>query len=34
MKIYPVRNQAPHHEDVWEIGGIAPPILNLGTKWG
>jgi len=24
---------ALHHEGVWEIGGIAPRILNLGNKW-
>jgi len=24
---------APRHEDVWESGGIAPCILNLGTRW-
>jgi len=21
------------HEDLWENGGIAPRILNLGTRW-
>jgi len=24
----------PHHEDVWVSGGIAPHILNFGTRWG
>jgi len=27
-------NLAPHHEDVWGSGGIAPCILNLGTRSG
>jgi len=27
-----VLSQAPHHE-VRERGGIAPRILNLGTRW-
>jgi hypothetical protein len=29
-------NYAPHHEDVWHSGGIAPCILNLplfGGEW-
>jgi len=33
MKIYPVLNYVLHHEDVWVSGGIAPPILNLDTRW-
>jgi hypothetical protein len=32
MKI-PVLNQAPCHELIWENGGIAPCIINVGTKW-
>jgi len=24
---------APFHEDLWESGGTAPRILNLGTRW-
>jgi len=28
-----VLNQAPHHEEVLGCGGIAPRILNLGTRW-
>jgi hypothetical protein len=32
MKTYVVLNQAPRHEDVWGNGGIAPRILNLGTR--
>jgi len=30
---YPVLTQTPRHEDIWVSGGIAPRILNLGTKW-
>jgi hypothetical protein len=26
-----VLNYAPRHEDVWESGGIAPCVINLGT---
>jgi hypothetical protein len=26
-KIVPELNYAPHHEDVWGSGGIAPPFL-------
>jgi hypothetical protein len=33
MKTYAVLNKAPHHEDIWWSGGIAPRILNLGTRW-
>jgi hypothetical protein len=29
----PVFNRASHHEDVLRNGGIAPHILNLGTRW-
>jgi hypothetical protein len=28
-----VLNEAPRHEDVLGSGGIAPRILNLGTRW-
>jgi hypothetical protein len=28
-----VINQAPRYEDVWVSRGIAPRILNLGTRW-
>jgi hypothetical protein len=33
MKTCPVFNYALCHEDVWGNGGIAPFILNLGTRW-
>jgi len=33
MKIYPLINQAAHHEDIWGSGGITPHILNLDTRW-
>jgi hypothetical protein len=33
MNMYPHVNQAPHHEDIWGSGGIAPHILNLRTRW-
>jgi len=33
MKMYPVLNLAPRHENVWASGGIAPRILRLGTRW-
>jgi len=33
MQLVPVLNQAPRHEDVLEVGGIAPRILDFGTKW-
>jgi len=33
MKAYPLLNYMPCHEDEWGIGGIAPHILNLGTRW-
>jgi hypothetical protein len=26
-------NEAPHHKDALGSGGIAPLILNLGTRW-
>jgi len=32
-KTYPVLNKTLRNEDVWETGGIAPRILNLGTWW-
>jgi len=25
-------NEVPHHEDVWGIGCVIPPIINLGTS--
>jgi len=31
-KTYPVFNYAPHHEEVWWSGSIAPRILNLSTR--
>jgi len=31
-KVVPVLNLASYREDVWENGGIAPCILNLG-RW-
>jgi hypothetical protein len=33
MKTFPVLNQSPCHEDVFENGSKAPRILNLGTIW-
>jgi hypothetical protein len=32
-KVVPVLNRAPSHADLWQSGGIAPPIHNLGTRW-
>jgi hypothetical protein len=32
-KVVPVLNQAPRHEDVLGSGGIAPRVLDLGTRW-
>jgi len=29
-----VFNQAPCYEDVWVSEGVAPCILDLGTRWG
>jgi hypothetical protein len=36
VKTYPVLNWAPHHEDVWGSGDIAPCVPNVGTRcwWG
>jgi hypothetical protein len=31
-KVVPVLNKVPFHEDIWGSGGIAPCILNLGTR--
>jgi len=31
-KVVPVFNYELHHEDVWGSGGIAPRVLNLGTR--
>jgi len=33
MKMYPVLNQAPRHEDVWGSGATALSILKLDTGW-
>jgi len=33
MKTYPVLKEALHHLDIWICGGIAPHMLNLGTRW-
>jgi hypothetical protein len=32
-KVVPMLKELPCHEDVWGSGGIAPRILNLGTRW-
>jgi hypothetical protein len=32
-KVIPVLNQAPCHEGVLGSGGMAPRILDLGTRW-
>jgi hypothetical protein len=32
-QVFPVHNQGPYHEDIWESGGIAPCIHNHGTIW-
>jgi hypothetical protein len=32
-KVVPVLNYVPRHEDVLGRGGIAPRILDLGTRW-
>jgi hypothetical protein len=26
-------NQVEYHENLWQIGGKPPRILNLGTRW-
>jgi hypothetical protein len=31
-KVVPVHMSAPRHEDVLGSGGMAPRILNLGTR--
>jgi len=31
-KVVSVLNCVPCHEDVWGSGGMAPRILNLGTR--
>jgi hypothetical protein len=28
-----LHNWAPRHEAVWRSEGIAPPIVNLDTRW-
>jgi len=33
MKMHPVLNQVPRHEDVWGSWGTAPRILNFVTRW-
>jgi len=33
MKIHPLLNQAPIHENVLDNGGIAPRTPDLGTRW-
>jgi hypothetical protein len=33
QKVVPVLNQASRHEDVLGSGGIAPRILDIGTRW-
>jgi hypothetical protein len=32
-KVILVLNEAPYHEDNWNIGSIAPHIFNLDTRW-
>jgi len=32
-KVVPLLKQAPHHENLWESGGIAPHIPKLVTRW-
>jgi hypothetical protein len=32
-KFVPVLNQVPSHEDALGSGGIAPCIIDLGTRW-
>jgi hypothetical protein len=32
-KVVPMLNWAPCYENVWGSGGIAPHILNHGTRW-
>jgi hypothetical protein len=34
VKIVPVLNQPPRHEDVLGSGGIVPRILDFGTNGG
>jgi len=29
----PVLNEVPRHEEVLGSGGLAPRILNLGSRW-
>jgi len=33
VKVIPMFNQAPCHEDVWKNEGIALCIPSLGTRW-
>jgi len=33
MKMNPVFNYAPYHEQIWGNGGITPHILYRGTRW-
>jgi hypothetical protein len=32
-EVVPVRNSMQLQKDIWEGGGIAPRIFNLGTRW-
>jgi len=32
LKVAPVLNLAPCHEDVYDSGGMAPYVLNLGNR--
>jgi len=32
-KIVPLLNQVPRHEHVLGNGGIAPRVLDRGTRW-
>jgi hypothetical protein len=33
VKLSLLLNQALCHEDVWESGGVAPHVLNFGSRW-
>jgi hypothetical protein len=33
QNLSPYSNNETSHEDIWGSGGIAPSILNLGTRW-
>jgi len=32
-EVFPVLNYEPRHEDVLRSGGIAPRVLDFGTRW-